>query len=63
MKLKPGQCCTIDGNQYRARKKTAGCEDCYFEDASLLCPGAFTKQIPQKVNCLRDNIILERVHY
>lgn len=61
MILKHGQLCTIDNYVYRAKKKTAGCNGCYFEDAQWMCPGVVYRNRGQKINCQLNGIILEKL--
>lgn len=62
MHLKNGQLCTIHGVVCRAKKRTSGCEGCFFEDSFFLCPGILdSKSNTKKLDCCLDQIILVKV--
>lgn len=62
MELKPGQLCTISHTVFRAKKKEAGCEGCFFNGSFFTCPGIFDQRTQsRKVDCVTTNIILVRV--
>lgn len=61
MKLKPGQLCTINNNVFRAKKREAGCEGCFFENCFFTCPGVLdAKKKEKKIDCLMLGIVLKR---
>jgi len=63
MQLKPGQLCTINGNVYRARKRTSGCFGCIFYDCFFTCPGVKDSRTKKrKIDCVLNAIILEKVN-
>lgn len=62
MELKPGQLCTISHTLFRAKKKTSGCEGCFFNGSFFTCPGVLDQRNgTQKINCVANNVILVRV--
>jgi hypothetical protein len=62
MELKPGQLCTISNTVFRAKRKTAGCEGCFFSGSFFTCPGILDqRKMTRKVDCVVHNIILVRV--
>lgn len=62
MKLRPGQLCTLNGSVYRAKRKIAGCEGCYFSKNIFTCPAVINmKSSKCKLDCQLDGIILHKL--
>lgn len=57
---KPGQIVSVNDINYRAKKRTCGCEGCVLNDI-LLCPGVVVKDVGKKLDCSVDGIILTSV--
>lgn len=58
--LRNGQLCTINNKVYRVKRRTCGCEGCFFEDSFFLCPGVLDRRTKkQKINCQLYQIILQ----
>lgn len=62
MLLKPGQFCTINNHVFRAKKKTAGCYKCFFENC-VFCPAVRKKGVddPKRIDCGITGIILVKI--
>lgn len=58
--MKPGQLLTINNVVYQAKKRTAGCDGCYFKDTPLMCPAVVIRGV-QKINCILYGIILKKL--
>lgn len=57
---KPGQIISINDTNYRAKRRTNGCEGCVLNDI-LLCPGVVIKNVGKALDCSTDDIILTNV--
>ena len=57
---KPGQIVSVNGENYRAKKRTNGCTGCVLNDL-FLCPCVTNKKEIKPLDCSLDEIILVNV--